>query len=161
MCAFTCDDDACRYLGIFCSSLGLGIYLMVDHFTIAAAILWEGIALSARLTSISKERPETQLFIQLFRSAPILFVVNLFFGSFICNLTPVHPADLEFESFVVASFGLLFWFKLIANYKASALASFNFLAPALSVFCLVTLRRTGWTKSYRCPDNCSSWIDID
>ncbi|MDG1936493.1 MAG: hypothetical protein P8I83_08790 [Paracoccaceae bacterium] len=134
---------------------------MVDHFTIAAAILWDGIALSARLTSISKERPETQLFIQLFLSAPILFVVNLFFGSFICNLTPVHPADLAFEFFVVASFGLLFWFKLIANYKASALASFNFLAPALSVFCLVTLRRTGWTKSYRCPDNYSSWIDID
>ena len=120
----------------FASLLGLGKSLMVDHFTIAAAILWAGIALSARLTSISKERPETQLFIRLLVSAPILFVVTLFFGPFICNLTPVYPSGLAFQSFVVASFGLLFLFKLIANYKASALASFSFLAPALSVFLL-------------------------
>jgi hypothetical protein len=88
------------------------------------------------LTSISKEHPETQLLIQLLISAPILFVV--------------------------ASFGFLFWFKLIATYKAFSVASFSFLAPVLSVlFGLLTLGRTGWTKSYRSSNTCGSWIDID
>lgn len=45
-----------------------------------------------RLTRISKERPEPQLFIYLLIFAPILLIV--------------------------ASFRVLFWFKLIATYKA-------------------------------------------
>lgn len=98
-----------------------------DLLAVGAAVLWAGIALCARLTSISKERPETQLFIQLLISAPILFVVALFFGPFVRDLAPVHWAGLAFQSFIVASFGFLFWLKLIATYQASAVASFSFL----------------------------------
>jgi drug/metabolite transporter (DMT)-like permease len=64
--------------------------LIGDLFAVGAAVLWARIALCARLTSISMERPEIQLFIQLLISAPILFVVVLF----LVHLSVILPLSI-------------------------------------------------------------------
>ena len=104
-----------------------------DILALSAAVTWAGIALCVRMTGLARERPETQLFVQLAVSLPLLFGASLFFGDLMRDPTPIHWAGLAFQSVVVACFGFLFWFWLVSVYKASGVASFSFLSPVFSV----------------------------
>ena len=119
--------------------------LIGDLFAIGASIMWAGIALCARLTSISQEKPETQLLMQLIISAPLLFAASFLFGPFIRDLSLTHWSGLICQS-LIASFGFLIWFRLIGVYKTTAVASFSFLAPILSVFLgwFILSENAGW-----------------
>ena len=104
-----------------------------DLLALAAAFGWATIALLAKGTALSKERPEIQLLWQVTISAPLLLLAAFFFGPFIRDLAPIHIAGLLFQIVVVVSAGFIFWFWLLSIYPASGVASFSFLSPVLSV----------------------------
>ena len=107
--------------------------LLGDILALSAAVTWAGIALCVRMTGLAREQPETQLFVQLLVSLPMLFAASLFFGDMLRDPSLIHWAGLAFQSVAVASFGFLFWFWLVSVYKASGVASFSFLSPVFSV----------------------------
>lgn len=104
-----------------------------DLVALGAAFGWAMIALLAKGTALSRERPEMQLMWQVAVSAPLLLGAAFFFGPFIRDLAPIHLAGLAFQIVVVVSAGFIFWFWLLSIYPASGVASFSFLAPVLSV----------------------------
>jgi drug/metabolite transporter (DMT)-like permease len=104
-----------------------------DLAALSGAFGWAGIALTLRLTKLSGEKPETQLFWQLSVSAVLLLALAPFFGSFLREPTLWHLAGMGYQIIAVASFGFLFWVFLISVYPASGVASFAFLTPVLSV----------------------------
>ncbi len=105
-----------------------------DILSLLGAFLWAGIALVVRVTPAGRAAPETQLFWQLAVSAPILFVISLFFGPFLRDLAPIHVGALAFQIVAVVTVGFLMWFWLLKIYPASGVASFSFLTPIFSVF---------------------------
>jgi len=107
--------------------------LLGDLAALAGACGWAGIALTARLTRISEQVPEMQLWWQLSVSAVILMIVAPFFGPLLRDPSIWHMAGLAYQVIVVASFGFLFWFFLLKVYPASGVASFSFLSPVISV----------------------------
>ena len=107
--------------------------LMGDLAALAAACGWGGIALAARLTRISEQVPEMQLWWQLAVSAVILLALSPFFGPLLRDPGPWHLAGLGYQIIAVASFGFLAWFFLLKIYPASGVASFSFLSPVISV----------------------------
>lgn len=113
---------------------GGDISLAGDLAALAGSLGWAGIALVLRLTKLSRERPEIQLFWQLAVSAVILLAVAPLFGPFLRDPGMWHWLGLVFQIVAVASFGFLFWVFLIGIYPASGVASFAFLTPVLSVF---------------------------
>ncbi len=104
-----------------------------DLLALCAAFGWGGVALTVRLSKLSRERPETQLFVQLLVSAPVLLFASLWFGDWIRDPTWISYAGLFFQSIAVASFGFLLWFWIMTIYPASSVASFSFLSPVFSV----------------------------
>lgn len=104
-----------------------------DLAALGAAIGWALTALIAKASSLSRVRPEIQLFWQVGVSAPILLFAALFFGPFIRDLAPIHIAGMLFQIVVVVSAGFIFWLWLLSIYPASGVASFSFLSPVLTV----------------------------
>ncbi|MBT3140811.1 EamA/RhaT family transporter [Phaeobacter gallaeciensis] len=104
-----------------------------DFLAVLGAVLWAGIALVVRMSDLSKTSAETQLMSQLVVSAPVLLLVAPLFGPLIRDPQPIHYAGLAFQSIAVVSFGFIAWFRLLAVYKASGVASFSFLSPVLAV----------------------------
>lgn len=107
--------------------------LLGDLAALIAAFCWAGIAISVRLTKISKAAPETQLMWQLVVSAIVLILVSPLFGPLLRGVEWIHIAGLVFQITAVASFGFLFWFWLLTRYPASGVASFSFLSPVFGV----------------------------
>ena len=104
-----------------------------DFLALGAAMGWGAIALTVRLSRLSREAPETQLLAQLVISAPILFLVGLGSEAPLRDVNTVSIIGLIFQVLAIAFFGFLLWFKLVAKYSASGVASFSFLSPVLSV----------------------------
>ena len=104
-----------------------------DLMAVVGAMAWAGIALTVRLSALQRARPEQQIFGQVLVSAPILMVFGVASGDLVRDLTALHIAGLAFQIVCVASFGFLFWFWLLARYRASIVASFSFLSPVLAV----------------------------
>ncbi|MEL6837650.1 MAG: DMT family transporter [Pseudomonadota bacterium] len=104
-----------------------------DLAALGAAIGWAVTAMIAKASSLSRVRPEIQLFWQVAVSAPILLIAALFLGPLIRDLQPIHIAGLIFQIVVVVSAGFIFWLWLLSIYPASGVASFSFLSPVLSV----------------------------
>ncbi|MGR3495827.1 DMT family transporter [Citreimonas sp.] len=104
-----------------------------DLLALGAAFAWMGIALTVRLTRVSRLTAETQLFFQLAISAVALIAVAPLFGPLLRDPTWLHWAGLSFQAAVVASLGFLFWLALMAIYPASDIAAFSFLSPVLAV----------------------------
>lgn len=104
-----------------------------DLLALMAAMCWAGIALTVRLTPISRATPEVQLLWQLVISAPILLACAPYMGDLFRDVAPIHLAGLAFQIVLIASLGFLAWFWLLKRYPASGVASFSFLSPVLAV----------------------------
>ena len=136
---------AIRSLGLFLAMAGVAIAMLDrpqqaseyalwgDIMCLFGAMMWAGIALSARVTKLSRSTPEMQLVYQLAVSAPIVLFVAPFFGDLVRDLHPYHIGIFTFQVFVVVAFGFSFWFWLLSKYPASDMASFGFLAPVFGV----------------------------
>ncbi|MEO1292846.1 MAG: DMT family transporter [Pseudomonadota bacterium] len=109
-------------------------HLLGDLLCLGAAILWAGIALTARATALSRASPEMQLLYQLAVSTPLLLGAALFFGPLVRDFTPEIGAIFAFQVLVVVCVGFLTWFWVLSVYPASDMASFGFLAPVFGVF---------------------------
>ena len=107
--------------------------LIGDLMCLGGALCWAGIALTARLTRLSRSSPEMQLFYQLSVSAAILVPVAFATGPMVRDFTPAIGAMFAFQVLVVVAFGFLMWFRVLAIYPASDMASFGFLTPLFGV----------------------------
>ena len=107
--------------------------LFGDLLCIGGAMCWAGIALTARLTKLSKSSPEMQLVYQLAVSSVILLPVAALSGPMLREFTPAIGAMFAFQVLVVVAFGFLMWFRVLAIYPASDMASFGFLTPLFGV----------------------------
>ena len=105
-----------------------------DLCALGAALAWAGIGLIVKGSPIRSERPETQLFLQVAVSAPILLIAAPFFGPLIRDLAPIHIWGLGFQAVILVSATFLFWFWLLSIYPAAQVAAFSFLAPVFGVF---------------------------
>ena len=104
-----------------------------DLMCLAASLCWAGIALTARTTRLSKSSPEMQLVYQLAVSSIIILPLAPLYGDLVRDLTPAIGAMFAFQVIVVVSFGFLMWFRVLAVYPASDMASFGFLTPLFGV----------------------------
>lgn len=104
-----------------------------DFLALNAALAWAALALVVRLTKISEERAETQIFVQLLVSAPILLGASLLFGSPLRDPEPWHYMSVFLQALLIVAFAYWLWLKLMAVYPASGVASFSFLSPVFSV----------------------------
>lgn len=104
-----------------------------DLAALVGAIGWMGVVLVARATPLNRASSQMQMFWQLLVSGPILLVLALGFGPLLREVTPWHWAGLGFQTVVIAAGAFLAWFYLLNIYKASAIASFAFLTPVISV----------------------------
>jgi drug/metabolite transporter (DMT)-like permease len=104
-----------------------------DFLALMASLGWAAIVLVLRMTPLSTVRPELQLGFQLAVSAPILLGLAIISGPLLRDVQWVHLGGLAFQVIFVASFGFLFWFRLMQIYRAASVASFSFLSPVLAV----------------------------
>lgn len=107
--------------------------LIGDLMCLGAALCWAGIALTARTTRLSGSTPEMQLVYQLAISAVIILPLAPLYGNLVRDFTPAIGAMFAFQVLVVVSFGFLMWFRVLAVYPASDMASFGFLTPLFGV----------------------------
>lgn len=103
-----------------------------DVLALLASWSWAGIALTVRLTRASELPAEGQLFWQLAVSAVVLCAVAPLFGPLVREPDALSLFGLVF-GMLVASFGFLFWLRLMGIYPASDIASFSFLSPVMAV----------------------------
>ena len=131
-----------RLLGLVLAMAGVAIAvadrsgdasLLGDGLALIGAICWAGIALTVRLSALSKVEPAEQLLWQLMVSAPLLLIAAYVSGDFLRDPQMIHFAGMAFQIIAVASFGFLAWFWLMSVYPASGVASFSFLSPVFSV----------------------------
>ena len=104
-----------------------------DLCALGAALSWAALPLCARLTAMSGERADMQIFWQVLVSAPVLLAASLFFGPLLRDPGLVHFAGLGVQAVLIVSASYVFWFWLLSVYPANAVASFSFLTPVLSV----------------------------
>ncbi|MEM9551844.1 MAG: DMT family transporter [Pseudomonadota bacterium] len=112
---------------------GAGGSFAGDVMALGAAMCWAAIALCVRATPLHRVRPELQLMFQLVTSALVLLALAPAFGPLLRGPELIHWSGLVFQIVAVASLGFLFWFRLLATYKASGVASFSFLSPVFAV----------------------------
>ena len=106
--------------------------LLGDLMALVGAMGWAAIAIIARTTQFSTQKPEAQLMYQLVVSAiillPIAFAVETF-----REPEPFHFAIFAAQVVFVVCVGFLTWFWVLSVYPASDMASFSFLAPLFGV----------------------------
>ena len=107
--------------------------LIGDIAALVGAWGWAAVALLVRTTPLSKVRPETQNFLQLAVSTPILLLAAPFFGPFIREFETIHIYLFAFQVIAVVSFGFLFWMWLLTIYRAAEVAAFSFLSPLFGI----------------------------
>ena len=113
---------------------GAGYSLAGDLFALGGAVGWAALALCARVSAISRVRPEMQLMWQVLVSAPVLLLLAPAFGPLVRDLTAAHVAGLTFQIVFVVTLGFIGWLWLLSVYPASSVASFSFLIPIVSLF---------------------------
>lgn len=104
-----------------------------DLYCLAGAFCWTGIALTARLSKLSKSEPEMILIYQLAVSGPALLFLAPAFGPVLREVTETILWIFAFQVLVVVSFGMLVWFMVLRVYPASDMTVFSFLAPLFGV----------------------------
>lgn len=115
------------------AGLGGEASLLGDLAALLGAFGWMGVSLAARLTAISRQTPEMQMFWQVLVSAPLLLALSPLFGPLVRDITLRTAGLMGFQIVVVASGVFLAWFWLLTRYKASQVAAFAFLSPIFGV----------------------------
>lgn len=118
---------------IWSSANSGGGALAGDFFALAGALSWAAVALLCRLTKLSEQSAEMQLYWQVGVSTVLLTGLAPLFGDLIRDLQPIHLWGLGFQSVVVVSAGFIFWLWLLKIYPAASVASFSFLSPVFAV----------------------------
>lgn len=108
--------------------------LLGDLMALAGAAGWAGVALTTRVTGLSRASPEMQLLYQLAVSAPILLAISPALGPAFREMTPFLWFLFAVQTLGVVTAGYLVWFWILKIYPASDMASFAFLAPIFGVF---------------------------
>ncbi len=108
--------------------------LLGDVLCTIAAMFWAAIALTARVSKMSRSAPEMQLLYQLAVSSVILIPLAFFVGPVIRDLQLWHLGVFAVMVIGVVSIGFVVWFWVLSVYPASEMASYSFLAPVFSVF---------------------------
>ena len=108
--------------------------LIGDICALGGAMTWAAIPICVRITAMQHVSPELQLFCQLVISAPLLIGASLFFGPWFRDPGPIHFGGLLFQIVVVVTISFFLWFRLLAIYPATSVASFSFLSPLFGVF---------------------------
>jgi len=110
-----------------------------DALALAASMCWAGIVLLARGSRLKRASPEMQLIYQLVVSALLLLPVALL-ASWVLSFDLVREMSLNialifaFQVIFIVAIGFSIWFRVLATYPASVIASFGFLAPVFGVF---------------------------
>lgn len=104
-----------------------------DIMALVGAVLWAGIALTARTTKMSRASPEMQLLYQLTVSAFVMTGIAIYTGDTYREMTYALFGIFLFQSLIVVGVGFLTWFWVLSIYPASNMASFGFLAPVFGV----------------------------
>jgi len=115
------------------AGLGGDAALIGDLAALVAAFGWMGVSLAARLTAMSRQTPQMQMFWQVTVSAPLLLAASPLFGPLVRDVTVQTVWLMAFQIVVVASGVFLAWFWLLTRYKASQVAGFAFLSPIFGV----------------------------
>jgi drug/metabolite transporter (DMT)-like permease len=105
-----------------------------DLMALAATLGWTAIALTARLSKLSRATPEMQLLYQVAVSAPVLLALSLFYGPSFREMTPMLWGIFCFQVLGIVTFAFILWFWILKVYPASDMASFAFLTPLFGVF---------------------------
>jgi drug/metabolite transporter (DMT)-like permease len=105
-----------------------------DLMALVATLGWTAIALTARLSKLSRATPEMQLLYQVVVSAPILLVLAAFHGAPFREMTPALWSIFAFQVLGIVTFAFMLWFWILKVYPASDMASFAFLTPLFGVF---------------------------
>jgi drug/metabolite transporter (DMT)-like permease len=108
--------------------------LLGDLMALAGAAGWAAVALTARVTKLSRASPEMQLLYQVAVSAPILLLASGHFGVALRGMTAFLWSLFAFQVLGVVTALYIFWFWILKVYPASEMASFAFLAPVFGVF---------------------------
>lgn len=108
--------------------------LIGDIMALVGAAGWAGVALTTRVTGLSRASPEMQLLYQLAISAPILLLIAPTVGPLFREMTPLLWLLFAIQTLGVVTAGYLVWFWILKIYPASDMASFAFLAPVFGVF---------------------------
>ncbi|MEM9059210.1 MAG: DMT family transporter [Pseudomonadota bacterium] len=134
-----------RVLGLVLAVVGVAVALLDappefapealkgDLMCLAGSFCWAGIALTARLTRLSRSEPEMQLIYQLAVSGPLLLMLSPLFGPALREVTETILWIFAFQVVVVVSIGFLVWFMVLRVYPASDMTAFSFLAPLFGV----------------------------
>jgi drug/metabolite transporter (DMT)-like permease len=104
-----------------------------DLMALIAATGWAAIAISARVTGLSRSSIEMQLLYQLAVSAPVLLLLAPLFGPVFREMSLPLWGIFSFQVIAVTSVGFLVWFHILKIYPASDMASFAFLTPLFGV----------------------------
>ncbi len=104
-----------------------------DLMCLVASVMWAGIVLLARVSRLSRSKPEMQLVYQLLVSAVVLLLLAPLFGPLIRAPTPAILAIFAVQVAGIVSVGFLAWFWVLSVYPASDMASFGFLTPLFGV----------------------------
>jgi len=105
-----------------------------DLMALTATLGWTAIALTARLSKLSRSTPEMQLLYQVAVSAPILLALSVLYGEPFREMTPALWGIFAFQVLGIVTFAFILWFWILKVYPASDMASFAFLTPLFGVF---------------------------
>ncbi|WP_158967554.1 DMT family transporter [Chachezhania sediminis] len=103
-----------------------------DLLAMVAALCWAGITLTVRMTPLAKERPENQLIVQVAVAGTLQLLAAPFFGPLLRDPQLLHVGTLLIQGVFVIGIAFLVWFRLLATYTASGVASFSFLSPVVA-----------------------------
>jgi len=104
-----------------------------DLYSLAGALLWAGVILCARLSRLRRLPPAAVLLWQHLVAAPLLLAAAPLFGPLMRGPDALDWAILAYQVVIVAAFGILLWFHLLAVYPAAIVAAFGFLTPVFGL----------------------------
>jgi len=114
--------------------------LIGDAMCLGAAAAWGATTVLIKATSLARITPERTLAYQLVVSSVVLCCTSWLIGEpGVTNASTLVIFALAYQIVGVAFLSYLVWFWLIANYPASRVASFVFLAPVFGVFAAALL----------------------
>ena len=131
--------------GLFASFVGVAIALGVPHvaasakawlgdlMVLAGGALWGATTLVIKASPLRRAAPEKVLIYQLAVSAIVGVPAALAAGERIGPVSAVAVGSLAYQTFWVASFTYVLWFRLLGTYPASPLQAATSMTPLFGV----------------------------